>query len=288
MEPTFEAIAELFGLSAQAVENSKARSGKVGTDADESDELGRQALNDGRYDEALEHFRRAIEQRGPDDIKSRIELAGTLEYGDEFPQAFRQYEKVLRLKGEVAEPHVGLSDLYRRYGRHQDAVAQLRKAIELEPFSAYHHIKLAETLRDSGNPKEALKAAAEAILINPEDSFYHYWIGDLQIQLGHNEDALDSLRAAVELSPGDDYLYLRVAIPFWRLGKKTEAIKAIRLASDLDPEKHIYHGLLQVLLDESDLSAEADLENDRAQQMDRFDIDNLNRVLREMGLEDLS
>ena len=286
MEPTFEAIAELFGLSAQAVENSKARSGLVGHTADESDELGRQSLNDGRYEEALEHFRRAIEQRGSDNTKSRIELAGTLEYGDEFPQAFRQYEKILREKQTELEPRVGLSDLYRRYGRYQDAVKELHTAIELEPKNAYLHVKLAETLREAGHPKAALKAAMEAILINPEDSFYHYWIGDLQIQLGLDAEALDSLRASIELSPGDDFLYLRVAVPFWRLGKQAEAIKAIRLASDLDPEKHIYHGLLQVLLDEAGLSEEADLESERAQQMDRFDIDNLNRVLREMKLED--
>jgi hypothetical protein len=96
---------------------------------------------------------------------------------------------------------------------------------------------------------------------------------------------LQSLRAAVELSPGDDFLYLRCSVAFWRLNMRTEAIKAIRLASDLATEKHLYHGLLEELLRANEQEDEANLEVDRASQMDRYDEDQLERTLREMGFD---
>jgi hypothetical protein len=66
---------------------------------------------------------------------------------------------------------------------------------------------------------------------------------------------------------------------------KVEAIKAVRLASDLEPEKNVYHGLLEELLRATGQDAEAELEVERARQMDRFDEDQVERVLREMGFD---
>jgi tetratricopeptide (TPR) repeat protein len=110
-------------------------------------------------------------------------------------------------------------------------------------------------------------------------------VGDILIQLKQYPKALQSLRASVELSPGDDFLYLRCAVAFWLSDMKVEALKAVRLASDLEPEKNVYHGLLEELLRATDQEAEAELEVERARQMDRFDEDQVERVLREMGFD---
>jgi Flp pilus assembly protein TadD len=258
---------------------------KEGRTAEESDELGGLSLREGDVKQAIRHFQKAISQREGDDISSYINLAGAYDYGDQFPEALRQYQKALRLKQEAAEPLVGVSDLYRRYGRFRDSIERLEQAIKVEPSNAYLRIKLAETLRDAGEKKRALTAAQQAVIANPEESFYHYWIGDLLIQMGRYEEALESLRAAIELSPGDDFLYLRASVAFWREGRKQEAIKAIRLASDLDPAKNLYHGILEILLRNCGLEAESELETERSSQMDAFDHDTIDRLLVEMGLQ---
>ena len=54
---------------------------------------------------------------------------------DQYPQALREYEKALRANKNVTEPIVGISGLYKRYGRFRDAIEKLEKATELEPFS---------------------------------------------------------------------------------------------------------------------------------------------------------
>jgi len=286
MEPSFKTIADLFAApQPDQLEVREERRKREGKDASESDELGRQSLNDGDLEAAIKHFRRAVEQRDPNDISSRIDLAGAYAYGDDAPQAMRQYEKALRLKGEAVEPLVGISELYVRYGRFRDAIQQLEDAVEREPGNPYLHIKLAETLREAGEKRRALRAAQNAVVAKPDDPFYHYWIGDLLIVMKQYDDALESLRAAIELSPGDDFLYLRATVAFWGAGRRQEAIKSLRLASDLDPNKHVYHGLLGILLDEMGQHEDAQQESDRAGKMDRYDHDTIGRLMDEMGIE---
>ena len=286
MEPAYKTIADLFAVAQpdqlDVQPNAKKKEGR---NAQESEELGRQSLSEGDYEAAIRHFRSAVAQRDPEDIASRIDLAGAYDYGDQYPAAMRQYEKALRIRQDAVEPHVGISDLYRRYGRFRDSIERLEEAIKLDADNAYLRIKLAEALRDAGEPKRALIAAQQAVVVQPAEPFYHYWIGDLLIQLKRFEEALDSLRAAIELSPGDDFLYLRAAVAFWGADRRQEAIKAVRLASDLDPAKHVYHGLLGILLEETGMTEEATLESGRASKMDRYDHDTLARLLEEMAIE---
>lgn len=282
--PSLRAIADLFAVPDADVNIREPKRKKKGDSADESDALGRQSLTDGDYEAAIAHFQRAVEQRGADDISSRIDLAGAYDYSDQYPQALRQYEKALRVKSDAAEPHVGISDLYRRYGRYRDSIEELEAATRLEPDNAFYHMKLAETLREAGAPRQSLIAVQGAIRAKPDEAYYHYWMGDVLLLVGQVDEALDAFRAAIELSPGDDFLYLRAAVAFWLAGRRPEAIKSLRLASDLDPAKNLYHGVIESLLVEMGQSEEALLERPRAEQMDCYDEDMLDRLLAEMKL----
>ncbi len=287
MDPTFKTIADLFAVAQpdadpEVQENTRK---KHGATAEESDALGQMYLGENNIAEAVRHFKEAIAQRPENDITSQMNLAAALDYSDQSPQALRQYRRALKAQETAAEPHIGLSDAYKRYGRFSDAIRELDHAIEREPHNPYFRIKLAETLRDAGFPKRSLVAAQAAVMVKPDEAFYHYWLGDQLVAMGEDEDALESLRAAIELSPGDDHLFLRVAVPFWRVGRRAEAVKSVRLASDLDPEKHLYHGLLGIMLEEMDLMEEAQLESKRAEKMDRYDHEVLARLLAEMKIE---
>src|SRR5437762_2573277 len=97
--PSFRAIADLFQVpvSREVLEFEEGPElPKIGRTAEESDSLGRACLSDGDYQRAIEHFQRACTQREPDDIRSRVDLAGALEYADQAPQALRQYQRALQ------------------------------------------------------------------------------------------------------------------------------------------------------------------------------------------------
>ena len=283
MSDTYRAIADLFG-ALQPEGNEAKNEIKKGLTPDESDHFGRLSLDSGKFSEAIEHFKHAVEQREFTDVSSRLDLAGAMETADQFPQAYRQYEKALTFQPDAVDAHVGIADLMRRYGKYRDSISHLKSALEKDPNNAFLNFKLADTLREAGSPRDAMEYAVNAIIAKPDNDYFHFWIGDLNIQLGNYDEALQSLRAAVELSPGDDYYYLRCVVPFWHLGKRTEAINSVRLASDLDPSKNLYYGLLEELLRANEQFEEADLEMNRASKMDRYDEDTLDRLLDELKI----
>lgn len=289
MDPRFQQIAELFGLHVEAApEETKPEKKKqrlTGRSAEESDEMGRESLAEGDYEEAIKHFKRAIEQRDPSDITSHLNLGGAFEYSDQAPMAMRLYLRALQQRQDEPEPYVGLASVLKRYSRYREAVEELQNALELDPGNAYLHNQLAQVLREMGEKKRALVAAMGAVAAAPDQPYYHYWIGDLLMSMGRWSEALESLQAAIELSPGDDHLFLKSAISFWAVGKRAQAIKAIRLASDLDPSKHLYHGLLAVFLKAEGLEEDAKLEEPRAAQMDYYDLENLKAILKQLGLD---
>jgi tetratricopeptide (TPR) repeat protein len=281
----YERIAELFGapkFEEGDPETSPRR--RKGRTAEESQELGRLCLSEGDYQTAIKHFQRAVEQGEGRHIAARVDLAGAYEYAEMAPQAFRQYETALKAQKDAPEPHVGLSQIYKRYARYRDSLEELQKAIELEPNNAFFHFKLAEIFREIGERERAVAAIQGAVSVAPQEPFYHYWHGDLLIEMGCFDKALDALRAAIELSPGDDFLYLRASAAFWGADRKPEALKAIRIASDLDPSKHLYYGILQMFLERSGQLEEAALENKRVSKMDAYDREVLRRFADEIGL----
>jgi tetratricopeptide (TPR) repeat protein len=288
-KPDFRSVAQLFQVPILPDEEleglAEVDRSKVGENAEESEALGRAFLNEGDYDKAIEHFRRACTQREPGDIHSQVELAGAMDAADRAPEAFRQYLKAIRAQQGAVEPKVGMSEILKRYGRTGDSIKLLIEAADADPSNAYLRIKVAEALRDNGQPKAALEWAVRAVAIAPEDSFNHAWVGDHLLSMGRNAEALESLRAALELSPGDDYLYLRAAVGFWRENRPKEAIKALVTAIELDPERGMTHAALVRFYNETDQVMEAQVAEEVMPTLDRYDEDLLHKFLVECGLE---
>lgn len=279
MNPSFRQILDLFEVPSQEEAESKAaRAKKTGDSAEESEALGRACLNDGDYEAAIKHFRRAVEQVGEGKPEVLENLGGAYEAAEMIPQALRQYEKAKRLH-QTADLQIGLSELYRRSGRRREALEKLEEGIRLEPENAFVHYKLAESLRDLGEYRHAVLAVQGAIHVAPDQWFYHYWMADLLIEMKRFDEAVDAIRAAIELSPGDDHLFQRAAIALWGAKRPAEAIQAIRLASDLEPEKQVYRGVLERFLRWNGLAEEADQEAGPLSDMDAYDLDLLDRML---------
>lgn len=271
MTPSFELIKQLFDLPGSTPpKQAGSTRGRVGRDKNESGQLGKTAMNEGDYEAAIEHFKRAVEQSDEKSPWALMDLAAAYEVTDNVPQAFRQYEKAKRIQ-KSGDLLVGLSSLYGQMGRQQDALDRLREAVELEPESAYNHHKLAEGLRKAGFRTAALDAAQVAIALAPDQAFYHYWFGEFLLTLGRYREAVDALHAAIELSPGDDQQYFLVSQALWGSGKKAEAIRAIRLATDIGTENLSYRGLLEKYLRASGMHEEADMELKKASGMDPYD-----------------
>lgn len=237
MNDPYDLIRELFDYEAEPTEGDTEEVAK-GRNSKESADFGKLRMRTGAYEEAIEHFRRAVEQ-GDVSPDAWVNLAAAYEVTDQAPQAYRQYLKALKAK-EQPEARAGISSLLKRQSRFREAIAELERAIEHDPVNASLHQRLAETLRESGLRTEALLASQRAVACRPDDAFFHWWMGDLLIELGRFQEATEALRACLELSPGDDYGFFTAALALWGAGRHEEALSSARYAYELNPGRALY------------------------------------------------
>ncbi|MBV6456979.1 MAG: Beta-barrel assembly-enhancing protease [Fimbriimonadaceae bacterium] len=282
MQPSLEQIAALFdlGVAQKDFSDSPLRQ-REGADSEESQELGRLCLNEGDYEGAIAHYRRAIDQ-GPDsDGAAHIGLAAALELSEDAEAALQAYREAARLDNS-ADAQIGMAEILRREGDSEAGLEHLYEAVELEPDNAFALHKLSEALMAKGKGEEAVQIGLAAVAKAPETAFYHLSAAELMFRRKMFGEALGSYRAALELSPGDDYIYLRTAIALWANGHRSEAMQSLKFACDLDPENSMYAELMAVFADRLLLSDVASEYRQRAGELDRYDEDALRRVLVEL------
>ena len=153
----------------------------------------------GRYEEALEAARVAVEQR-PD----------------------------------FAEAHTTLGITLTGLGRFEEGEAHLRRAIALNPHTQNVHLNLGMTLYYQGLYEEALDAARVAVEQRPDFALAHVNLGLALNALGRSEEAGTPLRRALDLNPVDSFQKLiELLTP---QGRYEEAIDLIAQAAGLAPD----------------------------------------------------
>jgi tetratricopeptide (TPR) repeat protein len=168
-----------------------------------------------------------------------MRLAEAYEATEQNAKAAEQYEKLLKKHQEFAEAHVGLADVYRRFGKHKAAILRLRRACELEPDNAFYWFRLAEACVAAGRRREAIEPATRAAMTDPEDPFYHGWLGELLLSLGEAEDAVVCFTRALELDQQDERLYIKLAAAYCAIEQYERAKDPIERAATLVPSSDL-------------------------------------------------
>lgn len=151
------------------------RTGAADAQAQEVDSLcrrGDEAERSGRFDEAADLYRQALDQRPsdahvrsllagalnkgkrsedaeavlqpglaskPDHVPMLIELAASLMQQNRWEQAMPHLQRAVRLAPDMGEPHFGLGAVHLELGKVDDAIASFRRAHELMPDHAGVH-----------------------------------------------------------------------------------------------------------------------------------------------------
>jgi tetratricopeptide (TPR) repeat protein len=161
---------------------------------------GHAAFRAGRYAEAADAFRRAVEA-APQSTTARVDLGSALGELGEVDAAIAEYEKVLDLApaNETALFNAGL--LYARQGELRKARVHLRTAAQLEPKDAAVRLRLADVhwmLRELDDALLHYRAAAE---LEPPGELP--CVGEAQVlaSLSRFADARDRLEECLEQVP---------------------------------------------------------------------------------------
>ena len=130
--------------------------------------LGAVLLREGQVNEAIVHFRRAVEIDA-DQVEAQANLGDALLQKGELDEAVAQYYKALQIKPTYAEVHYNLGNALLRKGQADEAIAHYEKALQIKPDDADVHNNLGVVLFQKGEVDQAIAHYQRALEINPQD-----------------------------------------------------------------------------------------------------------------------
>jgi tetratricopeptide (TPR) repeat protein len=209
--------------------------------------LGAALQGDGRYDEAIVHYRRAVAFRS-DYAPAYNNLASSLRSKGQLREAIATYEQALRLQPDYPEAHYNLANALLADGRRDEAVAHFQRALESMAGSADVHNNLGIALMEKGQVAEAVTEFRQAIQLEPGSAKAHRNLGDALATMGKRAEGLDHLRRAAAIEPNDASVRYDLGSALLEAGKVDEAIGELRTALRLTPDSVEAHNNLGIAL----------------------------------------
>ncbi len=167
-------------------------------------------LRQGMLEEAHEEASYAVEKR-PDDIPTRMLLAGTLVgLGDERAAAV-EYREVIAQDPETAEAYLLLSALHTKWGEPEEARAVLENLIAATPGSVMGYYYLGRLHAGAGRLDEARDAFAEALRRNSRSVLILTDLALIEEMRGRPQEASLLYRRVLALDPGNEVARRRLA-----------------------------------------------------------------------------
>jgi tetratricopeptide (TPR) repeat protein len=147
-------------------------------------------------------------------------------------EAISHFRKAIELNAHDAATQSNLGDAYLALDRVDDAIAQYRAALEINSTNAASHYNLANVLLKQGQINDALVEYQAALEIRPNDVDTQNNVGVALLEAGRVDEAIVHYQKALELEPKDTRAQANLA---WALSISTTSPKmkgaiAIRLA----------------------------------------------------------
>lgn len=217
--------------------------------------LGRLFHNEGKFDEAIEHYR--ISLRGdPTNAKAYYNLGLALMKSNRADEAIAPFKEAVRILPYYFAAHMYLGKILAEQGRTDEALAHLVEAIRFDPNPAMPHFYRGVALAGVGRWQEAIADYEAALKFNPNHSGAQSNWGVALFQLHQIPAAIEHFQAALALDPALPGVQFNLGLALISQGRQSEAIAAYTEAVRLFPEFAEGHLNLGIALAQSgDLSS---------------------------------
>jgi protein O-mannosyl-transferase len=197
-------------------------------------QLSQVLLQQGKYDEAIAHYSRAL-QLMPDDADEQNNMANDLLHHNRVDLAIAHYSEALRIKPGLVEAHNNLANALMRQGRAAEALTHYSAAISIKPDYAAAHNGLGALLAGQGRAGEAFAHYSEALRIDPSNAEVHNNLGALLVNQGQTDQAIHEFSEAVRISPNKPDFHYNLGVMLKKKGEINEAENQFNAALKLDP-----------------------------------------------------
>ena len=224
--------------------------------ADELNQAGIRLAQQGRLEEALLSFRRAL-QIQPGLAQSHNNLGIALQDQGRLEEAVASYRRALALKPDYPVAYNNLGTALKEQRKLDEAADCFRRALQLKPDDLMACSNLANALREQGQLAEAAACYRRALELKPDYPEGYADLGAVLRDLGRVDEAVACSRRALELKPDLVAAWSNLGIALRDQGSLDEAVACQRRALELKPDFAASHVNLGIILAEQGRFAEA-------------------------------
>jgi len=150
-------------------------------------------------------------------------------------EAIERFKKVTEKYPSNYEGYYNLGLSYLKKKEVDPALAALEKAVEINPQSVESFFAMGEGYFAEGESEKALQSFSRAIELKPESPLAHYNLGLVFYKLGKNEEALAAFEKAIELKPDNASAHYQAGLAAIRLQSFGKALKSFQEFLRLEP-----------------------------------------------------
>lgn len=152
-------------------------------------------------------------------------------------EALRHFRRAVEIDPELPQAHHNLGATLGALGQHGDALASLEASIELEPNLADVHFDRAMALRHLSRPDDAIQAVERAIELDPGDRDARRLRASLLHGHGRSREARSELRRLLREDPQDSANRLQLAPIEEALGDHRAAVRLFAEVGSAEPDR---------------------------------------------------
>ncbi|HEX8163290.1 MAG TPA: tetratricopeptide repeat protein [Pyrinomonadaceae bacterium] len=195
------AQAQLKNLAAARADFTAARDLLPNSPASHTN-LGAIAANEGKRDEAMQHYERAL-QLDATNFDALNGLVNLYAAQKEFDKAHARVDSALAVKQDSAPLHFLKGQIYGRQFDAKGAEGEMRRALELDGNFVPAFNSLAALYINTNHPDEAIASLREWAAKRPDDPGPHVIMGMIEDKRQNYEKANESYRKALTIHPDD-------------------------------------------------------------------------------------
>ncbi len=221
-------------------------------DIDKSITLGDNYLKEGRFDEAIAEYKKALEIKPRDDILNKLgqahqqkRLAGKSEGQPAKIDTFTGKKTLDEMPGLTAPDETGqdisIEDLAERgisyydQGMINKAIEEFKEVLELDPEDVETHYHLGNAYADNEMSDEAIQAFKKAIELKPDFIDAYLSLSTLYLDTDLIDEAISLCKQAISANPDDSFLCFHLGEAYSRNKQYKEAINAFNNAISINP-----------------------------------------------------
>jgi tetratricopeptide (TPR) repeat protein len=202
---------------------------------------------DGRLDDAVAHYKRAIDFR-PDYAPAYNNMGVALRAKGDLDAAVASYERALEAQAEYPDAHYNLANALLEKNKPEEAATHFRTALASIPGSAGTLNNLGIALASQGKLEEAVEQFRAALAADPRSARASRNLGNALSALGKRDEGLAHLRRAVEFDPSDADAHYDLGSDLLERSDLTGAAAEFEAALKLSPESFEAHNNLGIAL----------------------------------------